>query len=140
MGQIVQYGNMGTRGKQRTLKWIDQSANDGVVTGKPVPNTTQKLAKLIPIQDTFQFSADVTQFKIKMARDVTSCLRVRHKNKLSASMKPTTASLAESKPSGSNVDRSSIENLNQNKKEKDEKEKGKKAENKDSRENNGQSQ
>ena len=54
-------------------------------------------------------------------------------------MKPTTASLAESKPSGSNVDRSSIENLNQTKKEKDdkEKEKGKKAENKDSRENNG---
>lgn len=49
MGQIVQYGNMGTRGKQRTLKWIDQSANDGVVTGKPVPNATQKLAKLIPI-------------------------------------------------------------------------------------------
>lgn len=56
-------------------------------------------------------------------------------------MKPTTASLAESKPSGSNVERSSIENLNQSKKDKDEKEKekekGKKAENKDSRENNG---
>ena len=53
MGQIVQYGQMSHKNRQRTLKWIDQkdqTKNDGLVSEDPPPAAhKQNLAKLIPI-------------------------------------------------------------------------------------------
>ena len=63
MGQIVQYGQMSQKNRQRTLKWIDQkdqTKNDGLVSEDPPPAAQkQNLAKLIPIQDTVKFDKRV---------------------------------------------------------------------------------
>ena len=69
MGQIVQYGNMTLKDRQRTLKWIDQKdlkKNDGIITGEPpVKQVILPLAKLIPIKDTINFSKRVNSHHVK---------------------------------------------------------------------------
>lgn len=69
MGQIVQYGKMNPYQRDRTLKWVDLKDPGKQGSGETPKHThenevnknaphvkTLPLAKLIPIQDTLDFS------------------------------------------------------------------------------------
>ena len=85
MGQIVQYGGMPQKNREKTLKWIDlkdKKQNDGVITGElPEKEVIVPLAKIIPIQDTINFEKRVVNHHNQMQKDVSSCLRGTKLNK-----------------------------------------------------------
>jgi len=90
------------------------------VTGEP-PSTKpqEKLAKLIPIKDTFAFKVDPTVYRTKSRSEVQGCLRIKNKKGASVNItKPGSANAAEGGPAkppagaAEKIERSSMENLN----------------------------
>ena len=71
MGQIVQYGNMQLKNREKTLLWNDQKkdADKG------------PLAAIVPIKDTIKFEKKIVLHHNKVQKDVNSCLRGTKLNK-----------------------------------------------------------
>jgi hypothetical protein len=85
MGQIVQYGNMNLKNRDKTLCWIDQKdikKSEVDVIEAPV---ALPLARIIPMKDTINFDKKVVNHHKKIQKDVTSCLRGTKLNKFQKS-------------------------------------------------------
>lgn len=72
MGQIVQYGNMQAKNRDKTLQWNDQKA---------VEADKGPLAAIVPLKDTINFEKKVVNHHKKVQKDVTSCLKGTKLNK-----------------------------------------------------------
>ena len=90
------------------------------MTGEP-PSTKpqEKLARLIPIKDTFAFKVDPTAYRTKNKSEVQGCLRIKNKKGTPVNVaKPGSANAAEGGPAkapagaAEKVERSSAENIN----------------------------
>ena len=66
MGQIVQYGNMGSLKRDKAIKWVDKKHSS---TDQKQPLTT-----LIPAKQSFSFKSQLNHHE-RIAGDVPSCLR-----------------------------------------------------------------
>lgn len=101
MGQMVYYHDVHNYSRQPQLRWVDLEANEAVPLAQEHQGMrheiniiddlrTQRppLARLIPIQDTLDFSVPVTLHHEKSRGDVTRCLREQQNCKHSFSQPP----------------------------------------------------
>lgn len=83
MGQIVQYGNMNLKNRDKTLQWVDQKDKKKTEAAPADPEQPDQnaLARIITFKDTINFDKKVVNHHQKVQKDVTSCLRGTKLNK-----------------------------------------------------------
>ena len=81
MGQIVQYGNMNLKNREKTLCWIDQKDKKKNESDSNEAPAALPLARIIPMKDTINFEKKVVIHHKKVQKDVSSCLRGTKLNK-----------------------------------------------------------
>lgn len=75
MGQIVQYGNLNLKNREKTLTWVDQKERKKPENAEAAGEKPQPLARIVPIKETINFVKKVETHHDKAQKDIVSCLR-----------------------------------------------------------------